>query len=236
MPIKVCIIEDEEDAQNVLLSHINKTPANFELLKTANSFESGADLLENYVPDLLLLDINLAGKSGLDLAKNVDLSKTKIVFTTAYDKHVLEALRLNAFDYLLKPIFYSDFNEMIERFMAVHKPKKNNSLDEVIIIVNNDGQHVLKYSEIECLEAAGAYCIFYLQSKEKIIVSKPLKHYATILENSDIFCRCHKSFLINEEYIVKLKFGENSLELKSGKVVTISRNQKLKMKSRFEIG
>lgn len=235
MSISVCIVDDELDAQNVLLKLIEQSSVEFELLGVADSYESGKALLTQSKPNLVLLDINLGGKSGLDLAAKLDLSITTIVFITAYDNHVIDALRLKAFDYLFKPVFLDDFEDMIQRFLLDRRKKQELSVQgKILTITNNEGQHVLDYSEIEYLEASGAYCYFHLSSGNKIMVSKPLKYYADQLNGEEDFIRTHKTFLVNKAAIAKVIYGENLLQLKSGKIILLSRNQKSILKKALD--
>lgn len=230
--INFCIIDDEIDAQNVLLSLIEKSPNDFNVLGVAGTFEAAKKMLQLYTPDIVLLDINLGGKTGLELAPFVDTSKTAIVFITAYDNHVIDALRLNAFDYLFKPVFLDDFQVMIKRYLAsVNSSKNNSKMDDVVSLSNNDGQHLVIIDEVEFIEAGGAYCIFNLKNQEKIMVSKPLKFYCDAFNEENGFYRTHKSFLVNVNAISKIIFGEGIIFLKSGKSVLISRNQKSNLKN-----
>lgn len=231
MAINICIVDDEVDAQNVLLSLIERSPSQFNVLGVAGSFDAAEAMLKEVTPDLILLDINLGRKSGLELASLIDTDQTSIVFITAYDNHVLEALRLKAFDYLYKPVFLDDFQEMIDRFIS---NQKNVIAEDVILLNNNDGQHLVKIADVEFIEAAGAYCIFNLVSQEKIMVSKPLKTYVNNFNDLNGFSRTHKSFLVNRNEISKVIYGENQILLKSGKTVIISRNQKSHLKNTLE--
>lgn len=227
MSIRICIVDDEQDAQNVLLSLIEKSTREFDVIGVVDNYASAKSLITSVQPDLVLLDINLGGKSGLDLAKDLNLEGTAIVFVTAYDNHVLEALRLQAFDYLYKPVFLDDFEEMIERYVLNQTELKKSVQEEATVVVNNnEGQHVIELNSVEFIEAAGAYCTLNLISSEKIMVSKPLKSFVTKFNESTGFLRTHKSFLVNLNCVSKLHYGENQIILKSGKIVHISRNQK----------
>lgn len=227
MSIRICIVDDEQDAQNVLLSLIEKSTREFDVIGVVDNYVSAKSLITSAQPDLVLLDINLGGKSGLDLAKDLYLESTAIVFVSAYDNHVLEALRLKAFDYLYKPVFLDDFEEMIDRYVLNQTELKKSVQEEATVVVNNnEGQHVIELNSVEFIEAAGAYCTLNLISSEKIMVSKPLKSFVTKFNESTGFLRTHKSFLVNLNCVSKLHYGENQIILKSGKIVHISRNQK----------
>ena len=235
MSIRICIVDDEQDAQNVLLNLIEKSSREFDVIGVADSYDSAKSLISTTQPDVVLLDINLGGKSGLDLVKELNVENTAIVFVTAYDNHVLEALRLKVFDYLYKPVFLDDFEEMIDRYVLNQLELKKSVQEEATIVINNnEGQHVIELNSVEFIEAAGAYCILNLISKEKIMVSKPLKSFVAKFNETTGFLRTHKSFLVNLNCVSKLHYGESQILLKSGKIVHISRNQKSAVKKTLE--
>ncbi len=230
--INICIIDDEVDAQNVLLSLIERSPNDFNVLGVAGTFETAEEMLQKISPDIVLLDINLGGRSGLELAALIDTTKTSIVFITAYDNHVIEALRLNAFDYLFKPVFLDEFEEMIQRFLTSLNSGKNTSKEEEFVsLSNNEGHHMIVIDDVEFIEAAGAYCVFNLKNQDKIMVSKPLKFYCDSFNEDNGFYRTHKSFLVNRNAISKIVYGDGLILLKSGKSVLVSRNQKNNLKN-----
>lgn len=106
-PISTIVIDDEPLAVQQLESYVTQTP----FLQLVGGFNSAIDALEiinSQDIQLLFLDINMPQISGLEFAKNVH-TDIRIIFTTAYNQYALDGFKVNALDYLLKPISYSDF-------------------------------------------------------------------------------------------------------------------------------
>ncbi|MDB5013978.1 MAG: two-component system response regulator, partial [Daejeonella sp.] len=143
------------------------------------------------------------------------------IFTTANDQYAMRAIKASAADYLLKPI---NINELVEAVIKVstwkmlldikaqYEARYTNSIDNLlqnlnsqhtikkITLPHSQGFHVLDISSIVYVEADSNYSVFFLESNEKIIVSKPLKEYEEILESVN-FIRIHKSAIINLRYL-----------------------------------
>lgn len=234
MKMNVCIIDDEFEAQRVLISHIDRNFPDFKVVAVASSYEEGVKAIQETKPDLIFLDINLSGHSGLDLARQVDQSKSKIIFTTAYDEYAIDAIRLKAFDYLLKPIFREDFVDCIQRLLQEPSEDTSRSQDSAVSLINNDGVHQIERSNILYIEAGGAYCTFYLKEGKKIIVSKPLKSYCDLLGEEGVFFRVHKSFLVNRAHIERYSTADAFVYMKNGVKLPVARPKRSLLKKSME--
>lgn len=103
--IKTVIIDDEPSAVNVLSLLLKKKCSDdVEVVTTANSASGGKSLIENHQPDLVFLDIEMPGMSGIDLIRSCRDIDFHLVFITAHDAYAVEAFELSAMDYLLKPV------------------------------------------------------------------------------------------------------------------------------------
>ena len=130
MNLKCAIVDDEPLALNLLESYVNKTP----FLELAGKYSSAVqamnDLPDKHV-DLLFLDIQMPELNGLEFSRMVD-THTRIVFTTAFDQYAIDGYKVNALDYLLKPISYVDFlqaaNKALQWFELVQKPEEIDSI------------------------------------------------------------------------------------------------------------
>lgn len=126
MNLKCAIVDDEPLALNLLESYVNKTP----FLELADKYSSAVqamnDLPDKHV-DLLFLDIQMPELNGLEFSRMVD-THTRIVFTTAFDQYAIDGYKVNALDYLLKPISYVDFlqaaNKAVQWLELLHSPKR----------------------------------------------------------------------------------------------------------------
>lgn len=112
--IKCAIIDDEPLALSLLESYIEKTP----MLELSGKYESAVQamsVLHSHPVDLIFLDIQMPGLTGLDFSRMTDTRHTRIVFTTAFSQYAIEGYKVNALDYLLKPISYTDFVAAVSR-------------------------------------------------------------------------------------------------------------------------
>lgn len=232
---KALIIDDESRALNLLRITIEKEfPGKF-ILETALGPEEGLMKIGNFKPELVFLDIEMPLMNGFDLLLSIPEINFKIIFTTAYDRYAIRAIRYNALDYLLKPINPRELSEAILRF----KNQKNESResynkqlenffsrkDKNLAITTYDGVIFLEIDSIIRCEAELNYTKFYLTENKNFLSSKTLKDYDDLLITHDNFIRVHRSHLINMDYVVKYK-NEGSVVMKDNTEVPISRRRK----------
>jgi two-component system, LytTR family, response regulator len=139
--IKVVIAEDEPLAAEALIEWV-QAHAHLEFVGHASDGLNAVTLCNEMKPDLLLLDINMPGQTGLQVARQLigKKSSTSIIFTTAYDEHALTAFELHAIDYLLKPFSLERFNEAIEHAVNQRLVNQKNSIQD-------DSQGTSSYDE-----------------------------------------------------------------------------------------
>lgn len=191
-------------------------------------------------PDVVFMDIEMPGLNGLTAAKQIGNS-SEIIFVTAYEKYSIEAIRLTAFDYLLKPIDAEELKKTITRLgeklqqkkQASNKKLINGQFDK-IAVPTLEGVHFLSIKDIVRVEAESNYSIFYFNDKRKMTASKTLKQVEEALEGYTFF-RAHKSFLVNLSYISKYIRGEGgTIVLTDGSEVELSRSRKKEFLEMFE--
>jgi two-component system LytT family response regulator len=211
------------------------------LLGEAENVAKGFELIESLQPDVLFLDIEMPGKTGIQLAeeliaKNINC---QIIFTTAYNSYAIKAFRLSAIDYLLKPI---QENQLIEAVQKVEEHlnlkqenerlsvlAKNLSLDkkEVLCLPLQSGYEYIPLEEIEYLEADGSYVRVVLTNQKQKVISKNLKYFEQTLQDFPQFLRVHRSYLVNMNHLISYsKSDGGSITLSSQKVISISRERK----------
>lgn len=226
--INICICEDEKNDQELLLGYLNNIFKDMDILYSVEVFSSGEELLENYSDniDLILLDIQMEGLNGMDTARKIREidKKVEIIFTTSLVEYVLEGYEVGAYRYLLKPIKYEDLK------INVSKCIEEINLRNKYIIIHEQGQKIkIDTSEITYIEV----------QKEDLTIHKLDKAYNTKgtmkgMEkeiNSLRFFRCHKSYLVNLEYIRTIKQYIAILENKEE--VPISRYRFKETKEKF---
>lgn len=233
--MKAFIIDDEEAPRKILKYLIQKNIPEIEILGESNRLKEGMQAIENLNIDILFLDIEMPEHKGLEVLNFIkgDVG-FEIIFITAYNQYAIDAIRLSAFDYLLKPINIDEFNATIERLKEKRKTEKgqtnqaiellkNNlesSSDKIYLLRSHQKEYYIPLVEIYYLEADGMYTKIHFKDK-KIIASKPLK---TILEDlPNQFIRTHRSFAVNAENVSKpLKIKNNFVELTNNQKVPIS--------------
>lgn len=216
--IRTIIIDNEPSAINVLsLILKKKCKDDVQIIATSNSPQLGKNLIEELKPDLVFLDIEMPGMSGIDLVQSFNNPAFRVVFITAFDEYAIEAFRVSAIDYLLKPVESDDITRVIEKVKHDILQNENglqNQLQNLqkLLSQNNTGSQTrigiamankivfIPIPEILYCEAKGAYTTIYLMDGKKIMSSKSLGDFETQLAPQKFF-RIHHSTLINLNHI-----------------------------------
>lgn len=240
--MKAVIIDDENKARSVLRTLIEEESPQIQILGEASNLKQGVSLIKQQKPDIVFLDIEMPEHSGLEI---IDFFKDEpitfqIIFTTAYNKYAVEAFRLNAIDYILKPI---DSDELKKAITKVENQKEqhivNVNLEESIekifnkVSLNKIALEVPKgilfvaHDDIILFEADGVYTKVYLKNGKTELISKILKHFADQLVDKPIFYRPHRSYLINLKYMNQfIKKNGFYIVLDNNKTIPIARDKK----------
>lgn len=198
MKIRCIAIDDEPLALQQMGGYIQKTPF-LELVGLFESAFQALDYLSSNPVDLMFLDINMPDFNGLDFAKTLTI-KPKIILTTAYSEYALEGFRIDALDYLLKPIPYPVFLKSVNKAKEWFQVKTEHSPD-VELFVKSEGKTVkIKVSEILYVESANEYIKINLDNKDVVTTLIRLKDFEEQLPTDD-FMRIHRSFIVNLQKI-----------------------------------
>ncbi len=227
--VKAIILEDEPTAQEVLSELISiYAKEKVEIVGVCFTIEEAVDLLIRRTDiQLIFLDIQLGeGRSGFELFKYLSPEKHTVIFTTAFEKHAIKALKLNAIDYLVKPIHFPDLilaiNKAVESIKikansfyleTIYNELKNHNLDlkfNKLAILKGDEYIFIPFSRINYLEGDGNYTKIFTLDGEKFQTPRTLKTYEEILPK-ELFYRIHKSYLINLNCIKKYIRNEGNL-------------------------
>ena len=208
MTLKCAIIDDEPLAAELLSSYVKKTPE-LNLVGCFNSAVAAMKTLREEPADLLFLDIQMPELSGLEFAHLLP-QQTRIVFTTAFDRYALDGYKVNAVDYLLKPISYKDFmktvNKVINLVNREHVCKILNQ-DKYIYVKSDYKLHRVMFDHILYIEGVKDYVKFYVENERKSILSlmnmKKLEDYLPQPQ----FMRVHRSFIVNTQKISQIDRG-----------------------------
>lgn len=199
MILNCAIVDDEPLALSLLESYVNKTP----FLDLTGKYSSAMQAMKE-LPDmkvnLLFLDIQMPELNGLEFSRMVD-PQTRIVFTTAFGQYAIDGYRVNALDYLLKPISYPDFlqaaNKALQWFDLVQKPEEKES-----IYVKSDYKLVqIELKKILYIEGLKDYIKIYLEDSPKPILSLMSMKSMEELLPANRFMRVHRSYIVQKEKI-----------------------------------
>ena len=193
------IIDDEPLAASLLSSYVQKT-AFLELLGTYNSALEAIKIIRNTPPDLIFLDIQMPELSGLEFATILPPT-TMIVFTTAFDRYAVDSYKVNAIDYLLKPIAYEDFLRAANKALLKHEtmmPSATTQPQDRFIYVKSEYKLVRIFlDDILYIEGLKDYVQIHLNSEQKKVLClmnmKTLEDYLPQPE----FMRVHRSFIVH---------------------------------------
>lgn len=212
---KSVIIDDEQNAREALEQILTNFCEDIAIVGKAENIKTGKDLILKTKPDIVFLDIEMPDGTGFDLLEQLPEHNFSLIFATGHNDFALQAFQYNALDYILKPVDIDDVINAVEKAKKT-KPQINEELVKQLLLSVNEKQHkklILKTSEeihiitvddiIRC-EAEGGYTTFYLTDRNKILISKNLKEYESILKNNG-FIRTHNSHLVNMNYIEKYK-------------------------------
>jgi len=238
--MKAIIIDDETRSVSILSKLLGKLNENIEIIGTASNVKDGALLINNENPDCIFLDIKMPGESGFELFKHVKEINFSTIFTTAHDEYAISAIRCGALDYILKPIDFEELGNAVNR--AKKKLSSSLKLEEVkeyltnissnqsrpkrIPIANLSGLEFVETDKIVRCSADNNYTKIHMNDGQIILTSKTLKDYDNILSKFGFF-RCHRSHMINLDYIKEYIKGRNSkIVLADNFEVALSNNRK----------
>ena len=238
--IRILIIDDENAAVKMLRLLIDKYIQHEKVIKICLSAEEALRVIPVYKPTLLMLDVEMPGMNGFDLLDKMPEWNFDIIFTTAYDKYAIKAIRFSVLDYLLKPIDVAELQDAIYKHIVkqktqpfispqlvknlIHNLRQGSSADFKLALSTNKGVFFIAPSEIVRCEGDDNYSHFYFISEKPIVVARTLKEYDEILQDHG-FIRIHRSHLVNIKHISQVDKAGN-ICLKNGEILPVSRRRK----------
>jgi len=208
MTLSCIIIDDEPLALGLMETYVKKTP----FLNLVGKFENAIDAistLENDPPQILFLDIQMPELNGLELSKIIK-DKTKIVFTTAFQQYALDGFKVNALDYLLKPISYADFLQAANKALQWYEMAGNKEEKEVekkeeqkrSIFVKSDYKLIqIDLDKITHIEGLKDYVKIFVEGETYPILSLMSMKSLEEMLPKDRFIRVHRSYIVQPKKI-----------------------------------
>lgn len=235
------IIDDENKARSVLRTLIEEECPEITLLDEATNLVEGVKTIKATQPDIVFLDIEMPQHSGLEILSffKGEPVNFQIIFTTAYNQYAIDALKLSAVDYLLKPIDEDELKIAVskakiileegkvnDRLKNIEKAFKQLSLNKIALEVPK-GIMFVAHEDIILFEADGVYTKVYLQNGKTELISKTLKYFTDQLLDRSFFYKPHRSYLINLKYMNQfIKKDGYYILLENNKTIPIARDKK----------
>lgn len=246
--MRAIIIEDEVNVRSGFVKMLNRFCPEVIIVAEADSVEKGYKVIHDNEFDILFLDINLPDGTGFDLLKRFDELSFDVIFVTAYDQFAIDAFKISASDYLMKPVSPKELKKSIDQLaqnktqrgltQQVLKERLNTSYkqEDKIIIRNAESLELVLVSDINYCQADGSYTSIHLINKTKLIASLHLKEYERLLQPYG-FERAHHSYLVNLNHIHSINKVESYLNMKDNVQIPISQRKKnalvLSLEKRF---
>ena len=243
--MKAIIIDDEKRARISLSLLLQEYCPEIEVVAECENLPEGVKAIHKYQPDFVLLDIEMPGHSGLELLDffNENEITFAIIFTTAYNEYAIQAFKLSAIDYLLKPIVPEELINAINRlqkqktqqFKALAENINKDSFEKIAVPSGNSFI-LLKIEDILYIKGEGSYSEILLKDKTKHLVSRNLKNFEEILLKDKRFLRTHKSYLVNfDEVIAYNKSDGGWLDMTNGNSIPVSSEKSNLILERIQI-
>jgi two-component system, LytTR family, response regulator len=247
--MRAILIDDEPIGSRTLKKLLELNCPEVEVVATCTDAESGKQKIEELKPDVIFLDIQMPEKSGLDMLAEIPERNFEVIFVTAHNEYILQALQFSAVDYLMKPVDEDRIVEAVHRVKRrmlkekvpdatetfIHNMTKAVSLSDMrLCLPTLKGFTILKLDEIIYCEAQRSYTVFYLVKGKNIMVSRPLFDYDELLAGTTFF-RIHKSFLVNLVHVREYLRGDGGTVIMSNNMeLEVSRRKKEQFLSKIK--
>lgn len=238
--INAVIISHEKETLMILKKFAEENYMIVQIVGAAPCIKDGIVLIKSKKPDAVFLNIELEDDSFFEMLEQLEFSIPKLVFISTHKEYAIKAFKHNAVDFLLKPI---DFNSIIiaiykvikriemERAFQNQKINNINTLNPVnqtndyVAVASLEKIELIPMTEIIFCKADGKYTVFVLSNGNKIMSSRNLGEYSSILDNSYFF-RIHNSYIINLRHISKiLKKDGYFCELSNGAILPVAKRR-----------
>lgn len=231
---KIVIIDDENRTRELIARMIDSFGFDVVTIPEGENVQSGIEAIEKHQPDIVFLDIQMPDGTGFDVIRSIDNKTFEVIFITAHEEFAIKAIKFSALDYLLKPIDSTELKAALEKALDTIDYKKESSQFEALqkniqpnekrrlVLKTQESVHVVELDQIIRCEADRNYTSFFLKDNKKILVSKTLKDYETLLSAHN-FLRVQQSHLVNIEYVDRYdKKNGGAVVMKDGSEVPLS--------------
>lgn len=239
--MKVIVIDDERLARQEL-KNLLKKHQEIEIIGEAANADEAKEIIKEKKPDLIFLDIQMPGKTGFELLEELD-EVPKVIFVTAYDEFAMDAFKVNALDYLLKPVEPKLLSSAIDKVFSLQsmedktiKQEDKLTASSQIFLKDGDKCWFVSLKDIRMFESEGNYVRVFFNNYKPLIL-KSLNNLEKKLDENTFF-RANRKFIINLKWIESIEnwfSGGLLVKLKGGETVEVSRRQAARFKDMMSL-
>jgi two-component system LytT family response regulator len=230
---KVLIIDDENRTRDLIAKMIDSFGLDVKTIPEGENVQSGIAAIKKHNPDIVFLDIQMPDGTGFDVIQAIEEKNFEIIFITAHEEFAIKAIKFSALDYLLKPVDTTELRNSLEKALTTIEKRSDSQFEALqkniqpnekrrLVLKTQESVHVVELDQIIRCEADRNYTSFFLLENKKILVSKTLKEYETLLSGHN-FLRVQQSHLVNIDYVDRYdKKNGGAVVMKDGTEVPLS--------------
>ena len=237
--LKCILVDDEPHKISGFTSQLERICPNVDLVYTATSAVEGYKAIIQLAPDVVFIDVQMPNETGLEMLDRFSERHFYAVFLTGFREYTQDAIKRQAFDFLIKPVDPEEIRTCIKR-IADHKRVNGGRFVSMrpvdhrkIELITSGRRHFVRFEDIYYVEASGSYSTLHLTHGRRITVSKNLKRIEEQLCRST-FCRVHNSHLVRLTCVSSMNFRQNTLTLESGHEVKMSTRRRDDVRRRLD--
>jgi two-component system LytT family response regulator len=236
--MRALILDDEQYCAETLLVLLKKHCPQVSDVELFTDPELALEHVRAFPPDILFLDVEMPFMTGFDFLHALGGGTASVIFTTAHDTYAVQAFKVNAVDYLLKPIDQNELKQAVNKVTLKPQPMDQALLTGLIksalgqqspkriTIHTSDGIHLITLDDIIYCRSDGSYSYIYIRDQQPVMVSRNLSEMEALIQSPRFF-RVHKTHLINQEHIVKVnKSDGGDVVMSNQEKIPIGRQRK----------
>ncbi|MBK8201182.1 MAG: response regulator transcription factor [Bdellovibrionales bacterium] len=238
----VLVVDDEKLARDRIVRFITEIGYDFEVNEAASGIEA-LEKIQQVNPDVLFLDIQIPGLSGIEVLQQIETRTFKVIFQTAYDEYAIQAFEKNACDYLLKPFTKDRLKEAIDKAIReIETIQRLSQLEEQFR--KRDGHltrlaakqgvktRIIELDDVYCFVSRDHYTCVHIENSE-FITDLSLSHLEERL-NPERFVRCHRNNIVSLAKVESVVSGDNmTIQLANGLKLPVSRQNRQRFKKQI---
>ncbi len=222
--IKVILVDDEPLANEALVAVLSNLSIKTEIAKICHNTKEASAAIIAHRPDLIFLDVMMPEETGIDFLRRLEHFDFEVIFVTAYHEYALDAIKLSALDYVVKPIRVSEVELAVQKALARKEEKRkvdhynilfkaHEGIRTHIMLPHKNGEYaIVRFSDLLYCKADGHTTQFFLVNNLKLTSGNNLGEYKSLLNNAG-YVQTHQSYIVNTDKIVGYNASDQTLQL-----------------------